>query len=50
MSGHGHFKSEQRSDTPQLVFDIYDRRKTERGVVRSNPTLEITGELEATST
>ena len=33
----------------QLVFDIYDRRKKERGIIRSDPTRKVTGELEATS-
>jgi hypothetical protein len=33
----------------QLVFDIYDRRKKEKGIVRSDPTHKVTSELEATS-
>ena len=33
----------------QLVFDIHDRRKTERGVFRSDPKYKVTTELEATS-
>jgi len=33
----------------QLVFDVYDRRKREMGIVRSDPAHKVTGELEATS-
>ena len=33
----------------QLVFDVYDRRKKEKGIVRSDPAHKVTGELEATS-
>jgi len=33
----------------QLVFDIHDRRKREKNIVRSDPTHKVTGELEATS-
>jgi hypothetical protein len=33
----------------QLVFDVHDRRKNERGVVRSDPKYKVTTEIETTS-